>query len=293
MKRIVVIGNINADMVYRVDHAVGPGVETGGASLGTRLGGSGANAGSALAAAGDHVQMFGFIGDDAAGDTIAALLPHHPWDTIGVARRPGATRSCLILIDPAGERTIIGVGPRGEPPDWPAMPLAGADCVYYASAWPLQPAVVARLRASGAPVVCQLRSAERLGFATVAVTSDSHLTRGDAADPWAAIRVRGIAADWLVVTRGAGGAMATDGAVLLQIPAAPARVVDTTGAGDAFAAGLVHAIARRQPMARALALATAWAAQAVAHLGSTFPPDAVQDDDVQALTGQVTQRPYP
>lgn len=66
---------------------------------------------------------------------------------------------------------------------------------------------------------------------------------------------------WVVITHGAHGATAlhVDGQ-RVTMPAAPARAVDTTGAGDAFAAGLLHGLAtRRLPMDRALALASALA----------------------------------
>ena len=292
MKRIVVVGNVNADIVYRVDSTLGPDVETRGEPIGTRLGGSGANAASALAVAGDHVQLFGFVGDDALGDAVMDLLCRYPWDATGVKRRPGPTPSCLIMVDPDRERTIISVGPSAAPSSWPDMPFDGADCVYHASRWPLSSAAAGRLRASGASIVCQLASAARLGFASVVVASENHFTPAEARDPWRAVRARGVATDWLVVTCGARGAFAVNGSVLLEVSAAPARVVDTTGAGDAFAAGLVHAVAHRRPMAQALALATVWAGKAVAHPGSTFPHDATFDDDVDAASARVTERPY-
>ena len=292
MKRIVVVGNINADIVYRVDSALGPDVETRGEPIGTRLGGSGANAASALAVAGDHVQLFGFVGDDALGDAVMGFLRRYPWDATGVRCRSGATPSCLIMVDPDRERMIVSLAPGAAPSSWPDMPFDGADCVYHASRWPLPQAATDRLRASGAPIVCQLASTVRVGFALVVVASENHFAPAEVRDPWQAVRARGIATDWLVVTRGVWGAFATNGSVLLETAAAPARVVETTGAGDAFAAGLVHAVAHRRPMAQALALATVWAGKAVAHPGSTFPHDATFDDDIDAASTRVTERPY-
>jgi fructoselysine 6-kinase len=73
----------------------------------------------------------------------------------------------------------------------------------------------------------------------------------------------------LVVTLGADGSLALGGAGRLACPAVPVeRVVDTTGAGDAFTAGFVCAYARDQDVARALVRGSAVASETLGHLGS-------------------------
>ena len=73
------------------------------------------------------------------------------------------------------------------------------------------------------------------------------------------------------MTRGARGASAFSSRERLDVPAPRVSVVDSTAAGDVFAAGLVHALVGGQPMAEALRTATAWGAAAVACAGL---PDA-------------------
>jgi sugar/nucleoside kinase (ribokinase family) len=75
------------------------------------------------------------------------------------------------------------------------------------------------------------------------------------------------------VTLGADGALWTDGAEVVRAPATPAEVVDTTGAGDAFAAGLLAARLGGAEPAEALAAGCALAARAVATRGAR--PDSV------------------
>ena len=60
-------------------------------------------------------------------------------------------------------------------------------------------------------------------------------------DPEAAARALTAHAREVVVTLGAEGALWTDGDAVARAPAVPAAAVDTTGAGDAFAAGLLAA----------------------------------------------------
>jgi len=71
-----------------------------------------------------------------------------------------------------------------------------------------------------------------------------------------------------VVTLGAHGALWSDGERVLRGPAAPADAVDTTGAGDAFAAGLLAARAGGAAPAEQLAAGCALAARAVGVRGA-------------------------
>ncbi|MGP1397076.1 MAG: carbohydrate kinase family protein [Inquilinaceae bacterium] len=287
MTEILVFGNINADRVIRLDQGIGPGRELSGVDLGLRLGGAAANAGSALAVAGNRVRLIGFVGSDVIGDALLRQIEACPWnwDSGAVGRMHGDTPSCLILIDPTGERTIVSLGHTRSGPTWPDVAVHGAACAYVGSRWPLSQDVIARLLAAEIPIVCQFKGADTIGAASIIVASRDHFSGPDSDDPWAALRDRGFAPGWLVVTQGTDGAFATDGKTRLHVPAETATVVDATGAGDAFAAGLVHGTARRWPMEACLALAARWGALAVAHSGSTFPPaeDAGKTDGAPAV----------
>ena len=72
----------------------------------------------------------------------------------------------------------------------------------------------------------------------------------------------------VVVTLGEQGALWTDGSELVQVGAPAVEVVDTTGAGDAFAAGLLDARVRGAGPKEALDAGCALAARAVAVTGA-------------------------
>ena len=67
---------------------------------------------------------------------------------------------------------------------------------------------------------------------------------------------------------GAGGARWTDGRTTFEVPAEPVQVVDTTGAGDAFAAGLLSARFEGAGPREALEAGCRVAARAVARVGA-------------------------
>ncbi|HJU77761.1 MAG TPA: PfkB family carbohydrate kinase, partial [Sphingomicrobium sp.] len=84
----------------------------------------------------------------------------------------------------------------------------------------------------------------------------------------------------LVVTRSEKGALATQGAERADVPAEPVReVVDTTGAGDLFAAGFLAGYTRGKPLEVSLKLGAIAAAEVIQHYGAR--PDA----DLKALAG--------
>ncbi len=273
-RRTAVVGNVNADHIYRVHGRLGPGQERLAENLGLRLGGSGANAGSWLAVAGDEVQLFGRIGRDDRARHILAQADAYPWDRNGTVLSDGPTNHCLILVDESGDRTILGFERDREDVAFPPLDPQSLDALYFAAARTVPDRVARALADSKVPVVSQMHCANRLLRSDVVVASDQHFDPDDGTDWWGALRRRGIATRWLVVTLGARGAWATDGNDIETVPVTPApRVIDTTGAGDAFAAGLVYAVARSWSIKAALALGSQWGAEAVGLLASGCPPD--------------------
>jgi sugar/nucleoside kinase (ribokinase family) len=73
----------------------------------------------------------------------------------------------------------------------------------------------------------------------------------------------------LVITRGAHGAVAVEKDYLVEVPAVPvAAVVDTTGAGDLFAAGFLAARCRGKPLKACLETGSIAAAEVISHFGA-------------------------
>jgi sugar/nucleoside kinase (ribokinase family) len=88
----------------------------------------------------------------------------------------------------------------------------------------------------------------------------------------------------LIVTRGEQGAVAVEGGERTQVPAEPVgQIVDTTGAGDLFAAGFLTGHAQGRPNAEALRMGAIAAAEVISHYGAR--PEADLKALVEAALG--------
>ena len=280
MARLLVIGNANADEVVRLDAPLVAGGHVRGRPEGIRLGGGGANAAGALAQAGHAVTLWAALGEDADGAMIRKACRAHGLDDSGLRTVPGGTTNRhLVLVGPDGDRTLIArrtlaADAAGTPPD-----SLTAEGVLVKTFNPALASVMAARLACG-PVVAHAPPDEgdsgiRSWPAGVWVTSETEMSPAQRADPWVDAAARG-GPDlrWLVITRGARGAeaLSRDGTLLVVSAEPGVRVVDTTGAGDVFAAGLLHGLASGAPMEVALRVATAWAGHAITAEGSVPPP---------------------
>jgi sugar/nucleoside kinase (ribokinase family) len=274
--RVLCVGGVNLDEAVRLDGPLTPGEGAIGRSLGPRPGGGAAIAAAALAQAGHAVTVAGVVGDDPHGAMLRTVLADLGLDISAVQVRPGPTTRALVLIDPAGERTIIGVGGyRAEELDGAALLGGGYAAVLTKLHAPDVPKIMAAHWAKGALTVAVLPRRGRLPLAAqVLIASEADLSAEEQAHPLRLGHAMcGEALRWVVVTCGARGseAFGADGAHHVA-PAEPVAVVDATGAGDVFAAGLIDALIRGEGMAAALGRGTAWAARHIGHEGSLPPP---------------------
>ena len=79
------------------------------------------------------------------------------------------------------------------------------------------------------------------------------------------------------MTRSAQGAIVAEGENVVSVPAFPvAEIVDTTGAGDLFAAGFLAGFAQGLPHERSAALGALAAAEVISHFGARPQKDLLQ-----------------
>ena len=283
-----------ADALYA---KMGPGTEVSG--------GSAANTIAGMAALGSRCGFIGQVADDQLGrvfahDIVAAGIT---FDTAARAGSP-TTGRCLIFVSPDGQRTMNTF--LGASHYLPAVALdraliEGSRYLYLEGyLWdPEEPraamrAAIELARAAGRKVAFTL-SAEfvidrhraafheliEAGLIDLLFANDAELmSLTQTGDLDAAIAAVTGKVPLLVVTLGPDGAMAVSRGERTTVAAEPvAAVVDTTGAGDLFAAGFLHAQVRGCSLAESLRLGAICAAECIGHLG----PRPV--GDLKALAG--------
>jgi ribokinase len=303
-KMVLVVGAINADLVIVADHLPRPGETVVGPRLQRYGGGKGANAAVAAARAGAIVRLVGAVGADDTGTSTIHELRADGIDISGVAVLQGeATGVALIVVDPWGENQIaVGAGANSaltaqQVSKALSEVLGRTGCVLVSTEIPGESIVAAveAAIASGVPCVLNpapvvpavlrlLRSGPLLTpnatelFALVAALDqtlpEAHKIRNDFADDLQAVtdrarRLASVSRAPVVVTMGGQGALIVnpDGHAE-HLPAPPAAVRDTTGAGDTFNGVLAARLAAGDYLAVAVRTAIVAASISVAHVGA-------------------------
>ena len=288
---VVVVGAINVDLVVPVPRLPRAGETVVGPRLHRAGGGKGANAAVAAARAGAAVRLVGAVGDDADGRFALADLAGHGVDVAGVVRVPEPTGVALIAVDPAGENLIaVGQGANAAlSAEHVRAGIAAAGCVLVSTEVSAAAVAAAVRAATAAGTACVLNPAPVLPELVGLLPLRPLLTpnAGECAQLAALLGersddvtrcARALAARSgapVVVTLGADGALVVspDGTAT-RYPAHPVeRVVDTTGAGDAFNGALAAALAAGAALDAAVDRAGAAAARSVTHSGAR-PPGA-------------------
>lgn len=107
MKKILVIGSINMDIVNQVNEHPLPGQTIHGSGVRYFPGGKGANQAVAASLAGGTVQMIGAIGRDFFGSDLLTSMSNHNVDVHQIIQKDTTSGLAFITIDSKGENTII------------------------------------------------------------------------------------------------------------------------------------------------------------------------------------------
>ncbi|HMO76165.1 MAG TPA: adenosine kinase [Sphingopyxis sp.] len=282
---------IDADEAERLYAAMGPAIEMSG--------GSAANTLAGMAALG---RRCGFIGQ-VAGDQLGQVFTHD-LTSLGIAfdtppLQDGApTARCLVLVTPDGQRTMntfLGASQDLGRESLDAALIADADILYLEGyLWNAEASRAAMAEAIGLARAAGRRVAFTLSDTFVIAAHGADFRRMIAAreidilfaneaellelaqegDFETALARVAPDVPLLVVTRSEKGAVAVTGGTRTTVAAEPIDdVVDTTGAGDLFAAGFLAGLAEARPMADCLAMGAVCAREIIAQVGPRAQTD--------------------
>lgn len=260
-----------------------PAVESSGGSAGNTIAG--------VASLGGRAAYIGKVCDDQLG-----RVYRHDIRALGVtfdvtAAQEGSTGRCLIVVTPDAQRTMqtyLGAGADLGPDDVDERLIAGAEVTYLEGyLWDPPGAKQAFLKAAGAahragrrvsltlsdPFCVERHREEFLALVSrhidVLFANEAEIMALYETDRFdeALQRVRGHC-EIAALTRSEQGAVIATGDEVHVLDAEPARVVDTTGAGDLYAAGFLYGLTRGMDIATCGRIAGIAAAEVISHFGA-------------------------
>ncbi|MFQ8433067.1 carbohydrate kinase family protein [Amaricoccus sp. W119] len=287
-------GMIVADVLVEGFEAIPRAGETARVSgVSLAAGGDASNEAIALAKLGNRVGLMGPIGDDAQGRMIAADCARRGIATEGLSVDPDRpTTTGVVLIERGGERSFLSpangtIGALGpEHIDLglirPGLRALSIGSLFTAARFDLEAVtpLLRRAKEVGAITIADMVMDQR-GYGLDDLASawphldyvvpsalEAELFTGLTAPRAIAARFRELGVRNVVLKRGSAGAIAFVGETEVTCPAFDVPVADTTGAGDNFVGGLVHALVKGFPIDQALRFASAVAALSVQAVGA-------------------------
>jgi sugar/nucleoside kinase (ribokinase family) len=267
--RLVTIGDVMLDVVVRLEQPLAPGDDVR-AQTRTGAGGQAANVAAWASSLGAEARCIAKRGDDAAGELVVRELGLHGVEVAGPIG-VGSTGVVVSFVDADGERSMAsdrGVAPSLEPEE---IDNAWCDCdVLHVSGYALlrEPISHAALlaarfaRAHGARISVDVAAwTEIRAFGPVLFRDLLEALAPDilfaTEAEWEMLGGGYLAAPTGVIKRGARGAVVVTEEARLDLAPVTAEAVDTTGAGDAFAAGFLLGGSLEEAARRALEAAAA------------------------------------
>ncbi len=288
---MALVDELQAEALYA---RMGPGTEISG--------GSAANTMVGVSSFGGRAAFVGRVSDDQLGAVFA-----HDIRTAGVRFEGGAdadgspTGRCLIVVTPDAQRTLttfLGAAAELEPGDVPVEVVHDAAITYLEGYLFDQPAAKEAFReagrlahAAGRRVALTLSDSfcvarHRADFLALVddvdilfANEDEICTLYDVDDFDAAARRLSGHCEYAGLTRSALGSVVLGPDERLAVPAAPVpggTVVDTTGAGDLYAAGFLYGLTHGHDLAECGRLGSLAAAEVISHIGAR-PERALRD----------------
>jgi len=291
MSKILLLANLNCDRVLQLDKPLAAGGRHHYIDMGPRLGGGGANTGLGLIFAGHDVALVSQVGNDKTADWLLAEASLRGLDCHLLQRNDLLTPELLLIMTPDGERTIIRpqrpVFTLTEAPDfalWDALYInsSAVNADIWAEAALTETLVIAQLAKDERRRPCHILITSKADLAERYLNKDQHNAQHNNALWQYAQQIAGEQLRYFIVTDSENGANVYNQITQLHVPALAARVVDSTGAGDAFASGLINALLAKKGISEAISEGAAWAAIAVA-TDSSIPGKALQKHLSQRL----------
>lgn len=287
MKKIIVVGSANTDMVVKTDKHPLPGETKMGGTFFMNAGGKGANQAVAAARLGGNVLFVAKVGNDIFGKQTLEGLTNEHIDTSHVFVDDIApSGTALIIVNAEGENSIVvapGANAKLNVVDVSAISqLTGTAFILMQLEIPIETisAVIEAAKINGTNVILNPAPAQQLSdaildglFLLIPNESEASILTGievtdlaSASKAADAILEKGVS--HIIITLGKQGAYFKSSMRELLIPAPSVIAVDTTAAGDTFCGALTVALTEEKDWEDAIRFAITAASISVTRMGA-------------------------
>ncbi len=287
---LIVLGSVNRDYTVLVERHPLPGETVLGGDLKVATGGKGANQAVAAARAGAKPIFVGAVGSDSVGTDVLSDLEARGVDVSHVVRSAEPTGIALIQVDHTGENTIVVAAGANGTLDATTTSATIAALVDKSSVLLCQleipadvvSAAASEIERSGGRFVLNLSPSRYVSPKLLAFADPLILNETEASD-LASSAIDGPAdaetiarrllsgSRSVVITLGSDGVVVADSFGVTHLEAQRVAVVDTTGAGDAFAGALAAELDTGASLTDAVLAGIAAGTAAVQYLGAQPP----------------------
>jgi sugar/nucleoside kinase (ribokinase family) len=293
MKKILCIGDLALDVISQLKEPINYGNDTA-SRISSHPGGQAANVSTWITRTHSKAQLVARVGNDPVGFALISDLDKYGVEHMNLMHSGRPTGVVVILVDANGERTMFpdnGANADLEVSDLP--PLDDVDGVYL-SGYALLDfrsrdavlSMIGKIKAAGKPIYFDPTTTGAMKIVSrdevlswvklmdgILLNSEEALYLGDAKDVETAEKNLTAYTPLVVIKLGSRGAMAVHGDIFAKVSAVTTNVVDTTGAGDSFAAGFIPKWLETNDLEASLSAGTALAAKCVATVGARPPLD--------------------
>lgn len=291
MKKILCIGDLALDVISQLKEPINYGNDTA-SKISSHPGGQAANVATWITRTNSKAHLVARTGNDPVGFALISDLDKYGVEHLNLMHSGRPTGVVVILVDANGERTMFpdnGANADLEVTDLPA--LDGFDGVYL-SGYALLDfrsrdailAMIKRIKAAGRPIFFDPTTTGAMKIVSreevltwvslmdgILLNSEEALYLGQATDVALAEENLAQITPLVVIKLGSKGAMAINGKERARVSAVTTNVVDTTGAGDSFAAGFIPSWLETSDLTQALSAGAALAAKCVSSVGARPP----------------------
>lgn len=287
MKKVVVLGSINMDLVTLCEKAPRGGETLLGREFFQIPGGKGANQAVAIGKLGGDVSMLGKVGKDSMGDELLKSMKESNVNIENIERSEFFTGVAQITLEEHGENRIVVVPGANYDVDKEYIDknidiIKNCDILVAQLEIPLETVKYAFSKAKEFNKITILNPAPAVHLDEEVIENSDYIipnetelevitgidTKKLEGVKKAAKSLLNKGVTGLLVTLGSQGAMIIDNNEETLIPAHKVKAVDTTAAGDSFIGGFVRGISDNQTIDESIALGVKVAAIAVTRLGA-------------------------